>query len=193
MTEIKIEIKLPQWTINALPAFLSNKYKTLEERMDLVLDLALQNIKHNTGGPFAAAVFNKTKGTLISVGVNLVVASSCSSAHAEVVAIALAQQTLKSYQLPNDCQLVVNWRPCLLCYGAFFWSSCRSLVIAGSSEELEDITGFNEGPIHPQWREELEKYNVEILDNICKAKAIELFHFFKQSKALVYNSLIVTQ
>ena len=44
-----------------------------------------------------------------------------------------------------------------MCYGAVLWSSVRSLVIADSEKALEEITGFDEGPIHPDWKEELKR------------------------------------
>ena len=47
-------------------------------------------------------------------------------------------------------ELVVNWRPCVQCYGATLWSGVRRLVIAGSGPELEELTSFDEGPMHPK-------------------------------------------
>src|SRR6185295_4952711 len=113
------------------------------------------------GGPFAAGVFERDTGKLIAVGLNRVLASSCSSAHAEILALSLAQKSLGSYDLGGENmlahQLVVNWLPCAMCFGATLWSGVRSLVIAGNGPELEQITGFDEGPVHPEWEKELAK------------------------------------
>ncbi|HUM70076.1 MAG TPA: nucleoside deaminase, partial [Chloroflexota bacterium] len=84
-------------------------------------------------------------------------------------------------------QLVVNWRPCAMCYGAVVWSGIRSLAIAGSGPELETITGFDEGPIHPHWQNELEKRGIEVIDGVLTDQAIAVFEQFRASGALVYN------
>src|SRR5690606_8872234 len=87
-----------------------------------------------------------------------------------------------------DHQLVVNWRPCVMCYGAVIWSGIRSLVIAGSGPELEDLTGFDEGPIHPQWDDQLRQRGVELVDGILNDEAVAVFRDFAASGAVVYNA-----
>ena len=74
-------------------------YPTLNDRMKAVIRLSQLNIDHQTGGPFAAAVFEKDSGKLISIGVNRVMPLNCSTAHAEIVAISLAQKKLGTYDL----------------------------------------------------------------------------------------------
>jgi len=49
--------------------------------MAVVLKFAKLNVDHGTGGPFAAAVFERDTGKVIVIGVNRVVVSNCSSAH----------------------------------------------------------------------------------------------------------------
>ena len=184
------QISLPDWAIEEnqkLPEFMP----TLDERMAHVIRFSKLNFEHDTGGPFAAGVFEKESGKLVVIGVNRVVPSDCSSAHAEVVTISLAQKILGTFDLggPNMpvYQLVVNWRPCVMCYGALHWSGIRSLAIAGDGPELEEITGFDEGPIHPNWREELEKNGIEVQTGIQMADAIDVFKAFKAADRLVYN------
>ena len=74
-----------------------------------------------------------------------------------------------------------------MCYGAVIWSGVTSLVIAGSGPELEVITGFDEGPIHPDWQEELLKRNISVTDNVLKEEACVVFEEFRDSGVLVYN------
>lgn len=117
-------MSLPDWA-QAEVKTISN-IESLEERMRAVIKFSRLNIQHNTGGPFAAGVFEEATGKLIAMGVNRVVPTCCSSAHAEVVAVSLAQIVLKSFDLGAEGmprhQLVVNWRPCAMCYGAVLWS-----------------------------------------------------------------------
>lgn len=183
-------IALPEWAQTELRR-LPSVIPSLDDRMAAVIRFSRLNFEHATGGPFAAGVFERDTGKLVVIGVNRVVPSHCSSAHAEVVALSLAQKLLGTFDLGGvgmpAYQLVVNWRPCVMCYGAVFWSGIRSLVIAGSGPELEAITGFDEGPIHPDWQGELAKRGIDLIDGLMKAEAIEVFRAFAASGSLVYN------
>jgi tRNA(Arg) A34 adenosine deaminase TadA len=186
-----IGLTLPDWALAALNDLPPN-LPTLEERMAAVIEFARQNFLHDTGGPFAAGVFERDSGKLVVIGVNRVVPSNCSSAHAEVMALSLAQHLLRTYDLGGPSmpahQLVVNWRPCAMCYGAVLWSGIRSLVIAGSGPELEQITGFDEGPIHPQWRQELQNRGIEFIENVLREEALAVYREFAAAGRLVYNA-----
>ena len=69
------------------------------------------------------------------------------------MAIALAQAAVGSWDLGAEGlpphQLVVNWRPCVMCFGSVLWSGVVDLVLAGTGPELESLTGFDEGPMPP--------------------------------------------
>lgn len=184
-------VTLPDWLttgLSTLPATLVSD----EQRMDLILELARRNAQENTGGPFAAGVFETASGRLVSVGVNRVMATCCSSAHAEVVALSLAQARLAVYDLGGPEQpvheLVVNWRPCAMCFGALLWSGVRRLVIPGSGPELEDLTGFDEGPLAATWRTDLAARGIVVKEGPRHPQAIALFRWFAASGKTVYNS-----
>lgn len=188
---MQFTLTLPAWAPTAL-AQLPTHLPALEARMTAVLDFARRNVLENTGGPFAAGVFERDSGRLLVIGVNRVMPANCSSAHAEIMALSLAQQLLGTYDLggPNlpAHQLVVNWRPCAMCYGALLWSGVRSLVIAGSGPELEAITGFDEGPVHPDWAGELQRRGIEVINNVLRDQAIAGFRAFAGSGRFVYNA-----
>lgn len=187
----RIEITLPDW-FEKESENMPMLYPTIEDRMRAVIKLSRLNIDNNTGGPFAAGVFETNGGKLVSFGVNRVVPLNYSMAHAEMVAISMAQRKLDSYDLGGpgmpSHQLVVNWRPCVMCYGGVIWSGIRSLVIAGSGPELEEITGFDEGPMHERWVEELEERGIEVIDNVLTDEACEVFRTFADRNEFVYNS-----
>lgn len=168
--------------------YLSSK----EERMAAVVEFSRKNFEYQTGGPFAAGIFERDTGKLIVIGVNRVIPSNCSSAHAEVIAISLAQKYLGIYDLGGEGlpphEIVVNWRPCAMCFGAVLWSGVRSLVIAGDGPELETITGFDEGPVHTQWRKDLERRGIGLTEDILRNEAVEVFREYAASQPFVYNS-----
>ncbi len=187
---MQFTVILPEWAIEE-QSRLPTHFPELEDRMRTVIRFSQLNIDHRTGGPFSAGVFERDTGRLIVIGVNRVVSSNVSAAHAEIVALSLAQQQLKSWDLGADqlpaMQLVVNWRPCAMCYGATIWSGVRSLVIAGSDDACERITGFDEGPIHPQWQTELAKRGIALQDGLLTREAIQVFEAFRDGGQLVYN------
>lgn len=183
-------LNLPDWAsteLEHLPQFLL----TLEERMATVLRFARLNSENQSGGPFAAGVFERDSGRLIGIGVNRVVPLNCSSAHAEVMALSLAQQRLGVYDLGGPGmsahQLVVNWSPCAMCFGAVLWSGIRSLVIAGADPEMMAITGFDEGPMPAEWREELAKRGIELIEGVLREEALADFRTFADSNPVIYN------
>ena len=183
-------LDLPDWApdeLQQLPQFLPD----LEARMEAVLRFARLNTENQTGGPFAAGVFERDSGRLMSIGVNRVIPLNCSSAHAEVMALSLAQQRLGVYDLGGPGlpahQLVVNWSPCAMCFGAVLWSGIRSLVIAGADAEMMAITGFDEGPMPDKWREELAKRGIELIEGVLREEALVDFRTFTASNPVVYN------
>ena len=181
----------PEWAIGEFER-LPSEQPSIEDRMRTVLRFARLNIEHDTGGPFAAGVFERESGRHVAIGVNRVLATGCSSAHAEVMALSLAQKALSTWDLGGpglpSHQLVVSWRPCAMCYGALLWSGVRSLVIAGSGPELEELTGFDEGPSNPQWAEELEGRGIEVVDNVLRAEACDVFRAFRGANRFIYNA-----
>ena len=187
---MKYEISLPQWAIDAnreLPA----RIESIEERMRHVIRFSRINFEQDTGGPFAAGIFEKKSGKVLLIAVNRVVPSQSSVAHAEIVAISIAQQKLKTFDLGGpdlpDHQIVVNARPCAMCFGAMPWSGIRSLVVGVSGSVIESLTGFDEGPIHPNWQSELRKRGIEVIEDILADEACEVLRDFGKSDRIVYN------
>ncbi len=183
-------LNLPHWAeaeLRQLPEYLPS----LEDRMAAVLRFARLNTEHQSGGPFAAGVFERDSGKLIIIGVNRVMPLNCSSAHAEITALTLAQQMLGTFDLGGPGlpahQLVVNWSPCAMCFGAVLWSGIRSLVIAGADDEMMAITGFDEGPMPEHWREELAKRGIELIEGLMREEALDGFREFAATGAIVYN------
>jgi tRNA(Arg) A34 adenosine deaminase TadA len=188
-------IDLPAWVADEL-ADVPDVLPTHEDRMALVHRLAARNFVEGNGGPFAAIVVERETGRIVSVGVNVVLASGVSAAHAEVVALGLAQARLGTWDLGGPGlaahELVVNWRPCVQCYGAALWSGVTSLVVAGSGPELEEITSFDEGPMVADWAEQFEARGISVLDGVLREQAIAVFRDYAAhtaaGKAHVYNA-----
>jgi tRNA(Arg) A34 adenosine deaminase TadA len=187
--------ELPGWVADEL-ADLPELLAGDEDRMRVVNTLAARNYVEGSGGPFAALVVQRDTGRLVSAGVNVVLASGLSSTHAEVVALSLAQVRLGGWDLGADGgpahELVVNWRPCVMCYGAVLWSGVRRLVIAGDGPELEKLTGFDEGPMRPDWDEQFEHRGIAVSAGVLRDEAMAVFaaygEYVASTGAVVYNA-----
>lgn len=183
---------LPPWLIEELPALAAAPpLATAEERVRLVNRLADRNWRAGNGGPFAAIVVDAASGALVSAGVNVVLSTGLSSMHAEVMALSLAQRALGRWDLGAEgaeLELVVNWSPCVMCYGATMWSGVRALTIAGEGAEVEELTGFDEGPMPEDWIGEFERRGIRVSVGVGHDEALDVFRSFGASDAVVYNA-----
>jgi len=189
MPPSKIQLQLPDW-LSDFTASHHQAVASAEERMHLAIDLARLNIEHKTGGPFGAAVFDMESHALVSAGVNLVIPSNCSMAHAEMVAITLAQQKLGTFDLGAKglprFELVTSSEPCAMCFGALPWSGIRHLACGAKAEDARAI-GFDEGPIHPQWIDELKKRGITVDIEVCRDVARDVLSRYANSEGVIYN------
>lgn len=194
LIETRFEVDLPSWVVDEAGQF--EYLPTLDERMALANRLADRNFRDGGGGPFAAVVVERESGRLISAGVNRVLASNLSVTHAEVVALSLAQRRRGTWDLgargAPPTELVVNWRPCVQCFGAVLWSGVSHLVIPDDSDEVERLTGFDEGPIVPDWIEQFERRGITVTKGIGLPQALEVFaeyaDWVSRGHAVVYNA-----
>lgn len=171
MLPLQIHLTLPPWIGEVADE--SRSYLTDEERVGLAIELSRHNVERSHGGPFGAAVFNEA-GRLISVGVNRVVPQTCSVAHAEMMAYMIAQQRLAAFRLNEQGGryiLATSSQPCCQCYGATIWAGIDALLIGARSEDVEELTEFDEGPLPTDWIGELERRNIAVRRDILRAQA----------------------
>ena len=187
MSPAALELHLPDWVAaQEQPRAITNA----AERMQFVIQLAAQNIRERTGGPFAAAVFERDSGALVAVGVNLVTSLSVSILHAEVVAIVLAQRRVGSFTLSAPGapvhELVTSCEPCAMCLGAVLWSGARRLVCGALREDAESI-GFDEGPVDERSYAYLEQRGIEVVRGMERAAARQVLRDYAAANGFIYN------
>ena len=71
---------------------------------------------------------------IISRSSNMVELLNDSTAHAELIAITSAQNNLNSKNLEN-CTLYTTLEPCMMCYGAIYWSKIKTIVYGASDQK----------------------------------------------------------
>jgi len=186
-------LKLPEWIDREIGP-VDRFYPTVEDRMALAIRLSQRNIEAG-GGPFGAAVFEIATGRLVAPGVNLVVPLSCSLAHAEAMAILIAQQVCGTHDLGAGhlppMELVTSAQPCIQCYGNLWWSGLRRLVIGARKDDVESLTGFAEGPLGDDWRENLEHrpplLPISVVTDVLRDEACRVLQRYRDMGGLIYN------
>ncbi|MEO1004301.1 MAG: nucleoside deaminase [Cyanobacteria bacterium J06638_38] len=165
--------------------------KDIEERTKFVIEASRRNVLEKTGGPFAAAIFELESGKLVSLGVNLVTNQGLSILHGEIVAIAVAQAKLSTYDLGNQNlvqhELVTSTEPCAMCLGAIPWSGVTRVITSATDYDARQI-GFDEGAKIADWTGALQDRGIEVLTEINRDRAQEVLDLYAQSSGEIYNS-----
>ena len=184
----RFTITMPSWLKDFLAAR-PRDFGTPEGRMEFAIALSAENARRGTGGPFGAAVFAIESRELIACGVNRVVPENASIAHAEIMALALAETTLARWDLgPKNLELVSSAAPCAMCLGAIVWSGVRALSVGARREDVERYAGFDEGPIPHDWKAELERRGIAVRTDILRIEASAILDAYGKSGGAVYNS-----
>ncbi|HJU26501.1 MAG TPA: nucleoside deaminase [Rhodanobacteraceae bacterium] len=144
-----------------------------DARIAFAIELARRNVEHGTAGPFGAAVFD-AEGNLLAAGVNQVVAQRCSLAHAEILALALAQRSVQRFRLNDDgghYTLATSAQPCCQCFGALIWAGIDTLLIGARGEDVETLTEFDEGPLPADWIAQLQRRGIRVARDLRRDEA----------------------
>jgi guanine deaminase len=124
--------------------------------MEKAIEVALENVMSNHGGPFGAIVVKD--GKIIGTGRNVVTASNDPTAHAEVQAIRAACQYLNDFQL-IDCEIYTSCEPCPMCIGAIYWARPKAVYYACTKEDAAKI-GFDDQFIYEQLSLPIDQRNI---------------------------------
>lgn len=159
---------------------------TPEARMHAVIGWSRENVERREG-PFAAGVFNLENGRCVAAGVNRVLSSGCSVAHAEMMALMLAQQELGVVNLAEKGRFVLTTsaQPCSQCFGALPWSGVQAMEFGAAREDVEAI-GFDEGPCPENWRELLESRNITVSGPLLRTEAAGVLREYARSGGGIY-------
>ena len=186
---VEIRLALPAWVDRFLEK--TPPCPTDEEKMRLAISLARENVIQGTGGPFGAAVFREPGHELVSVGVNSVERLNNCVAHAEVMAIMIAETRLSSYTLrvPDGpgLELFTTCEPCAMCLGAVLWSGFARLVCGAGRQDARAL-GFEEGPVFPESYRYLEDRGVEIVRGLLAGEARAVLRLYQERDGRIYNS-----
>jgi tRNA(Arg) A34 adenosine deaminase TadA len=190
--DVPLVVTVPGWVDEVVSEF-SGPLETDEDRMGLAIALSRHNIERG-GGPFGAVVFLGER--LVGAGVNRVVDTGFSIAHAEIVAMMRAQRFLA--ESPPGWErdaagavprysLVTTAEPCCQCFGALVWSGIEHLVCGATTDDAEAI-GFDEGPKPDAWVTTLVDRRIQVTQQVRRDEARAVLNDYVRRGGPIYGS-----
>jgi tRNA(Arg) A34 adenosine deaminase TadA len=163
-----LTIVFPSW-VDEIVARFPHPLVDDEARMALTVGLSEANVAQG-GGPFGGTVFLEDR--LVAAGVNRVVESGLSIAHAEIMALLRAQAALGPAVVLTapPLTLYASTEPCCQCFGALVWAGVRRLVCGATTADAEAV-GFDEGPKPEDWVGVLERRGIAVRQGVLRAEA----------------------
>ena len=144
----------------------------MNEYMKLAKDLADQNLITNVGGPFGAVIVKD--GKVVGKGSNCVLENNDPTAHAEIMAIREASQTLNTYDL-SGCELYTSCYPCPMCLSAIIWANIKKVYYGNTKEDAANI-GFRDDMIYEYIKNGGDLLDLENMDREETIKTFEEFN-----------------
>jgi tRNA(Arg) A34 adenosine deaminase TadA len=114
--------------------------------MTRAIELSMENVRSNLGGPFAAVIVQD--GRIIAEGVNCVTSANDPTAHAEIVVIRAACRALGNFDL-SGCEIYATSEPCPMCLGAIYWARL-ACVYFGTTVADAAQAGFDDARIYQE-------------------------------------------
>ncbi len=148
---------------------------TREEKfMQEAVALSKKGMEAGEGGPFGCVIVKGDK--IVGRGNNKVTVTNDPTAHAEVVAIRDACNTLGAFQL-DDCEVYTSCEPCPMCLGAIYWARPKKIYYANHREDAAAI-GFDDSMIYEEIAKPLNSRKIPIV-SIGRSGAIKVFEEWK--------------
>lgn len=144
--------------------------------MQEAIKLSVTNVEEGKGGPFGAIVVKD--GKIIARGANSVTATNDPTAHAEVVAIRNACNTLQTFQL-DGCDIYTSCEPCPMCLGAIYWARPARLFYANSKEDAAAIQ-FDDKFIYEEIAKPIAERKL-FTKQLLRSEALEAFVKWSES------------
>ncbi len=135
------------------------------------IEMAAENVRENSGGPFGALIV--LDGKIIGRGVNRVTGNNDPTAHAEIVAIREACKKLQNFRLENAV-IYTSCEPCPMCLGAIYWARISKIIFAASNQDAAKA-GFDDSFIYEEIPLPLEERSIPI-------SKLEIPDYFKPFK-----------
>ncbi len=148
-----------------------------EDFLQLAIELANQNVSQNNGGPYGAIIVKN--GQVIAGSGNRVTSNLDPTAHAEIMAIREACQTLKDFDL-SDCILYSSCEPCPMCLGAIYWARLAQVFYSSNRYDAA-AAGFDDNFIYDEFEKQPQQRNLA-MNQIRLASAQKPFDLWRSQQ-----------
>jgi tRNA(adenine34) deaminase len=119
------------------------------------------------------------QGRIVGRGCNRPLSANDPTAHAEILALREAGQTLGNYRL-LDCDLYVTIEPCAMCAGAVSHARIRRLIYGAEDAKAGAVHSVLQVLNHPKLN-----HQVEVSSGVLAARCMELLQgFFRERRNL---------
>src|SRR4051812_29155192 len=149
-----------------------------EEFMRMAIELSINNVNENQGGPFGAVIVKD--GKVIAASANKVVPNNDPTAHAEVSAIRLACQELNTHIL-SGCEIYTSCEPCPMCLAAIYWARIDKIYYANNKADAAAI-GFDDHFIYEELDLPMEKRKLPFVQ-MMRNEALGAFKLWSESES----------
>lgn len=120
-----------------------------------------------------------SQGQVIGQGFNCPISSHDPTAHAEIVALRQACQSLQNYRLPDDTTLYVTLEPCTMCVGALIHARVQRVVFATTEPKAGSLVSARQLLENGYYNHRFQ-YEHGCMQQQCSA---QLSDFFRQRRA----------
>jgi guanine deaminase len=143
---------------------------TREVFMRAAIEMGLQGMMNNEGGPFGCVVVKD--GVIVGRGNNKVTSTNDPTAHAEVTAIRDACKNLGTFQL-DDCEIYTSCEPCPMCMGAIYWARPNKVYYGNTREDAASI-GFDDSMIYEELTLPIDQRKI-VMECLGRDEAFKMF------------------
>jgi hypothetical protein len=142
-------------------------------------------------GTVRGGVFDLSTNRLVTPGVNLVAAINLSTAHAEIMAIMIAQQIVGHSDLGGRGRPPTSRSPARSrapsARGRSLGWGVPALCVRGQGRDARDI-GFDEGPKVPGWVSSMERRGIIVVRDVCCDEVAAELKECAKSEGKIYNA-----
>ncbi len=123
------------------------------------------------GGPFGAVVARD--GVIVARGMNESRPRNDPTAHAEIMAIRAAGETLGRRNM-EDCALYSSCEPCPMCLAASYWAQIPRVIYSCTSADAE-AAGFPDTAILAELRRAPAERRIHELGTVLRSEGLRVF------------------
>ena len=143
----------------------------------------LSTISVNKGcGPFGCIITDENY-TVLAEGHNRVTELNDPTAHAEIITIRNACQSLNTFDLSN-CILFTSCEPCPMCLSAIYWSRITNVYYSNTRNDAKKI-GFDDEFIYDELQKPIEERKVK-LTQLDGNNSLDSFNIWTTQKDKIF-------